>query len=157
MGKAHGGCEAQGVSPHVCPNCGQFRWQFDAVTGFCKVCRRRDALTAEQSRFGALWALMTPAERVLYDETDADVESTRLLALPVRGGRYRPDAPAEAAFILGGESYAREAALLATLHRQIRAAQRRRERVESKVRARAEGAHRQTPCRLEADGKVKAR
>ena len=136
MGEFHGGTAARAISPHVCPNCGQYRWQFDERTGFCKVCGRVDALALERSRFAAVYPLLSAAERAVYDETEAEIESTRLLALPVAGVAYRPDAPAEAAFILGGESYAREAALLATMRRQVLAARKRRERAESKVRAR---------------------
>lgn len=116
----------------VCPTCGNMR--FTAIeNGTCEPCRRREQLETIQARIAELWPLLTQEQRDMYEETEAETESRRD-PMP-----KKPETPA------GWSAYRRQRAhedwliacertQAANLMREVKAAQKRKERIEKKVR-----------------------
>ena len=97
--------------------------------GICEPCRRRRQLTKVQGRISDLLAKLPPEERAVYDATEAETES---------GWDPMPPPPSLADLERARAEEAREIAvedwLARNLRRQVKAAQKRKERIEKKVR-----------------------
>ena len=114
-----------------CPACGCRRSTLGKF-GICEVCRRREQLACIEARIAELWPLLPQRDRDKYEETEAE-RSSRV--------DPRPKAPA----IPAGASYYREQRIredweiavertdIANLKREIKAAQKRKERIEKKI------------------------
>lgn len=114
-----------------CPSCGCMRLTA-AEKGICEPCRRRDQLEAVQARISELWPLLTPAQRDLYEDTEAETESRRdpMPKKPDTAGMsyYRQQSRLERWLIECEQIQA------ANLMREVKAAQKRKERIEKKIR-----------------------
>ena len=116
----------------TCPSCGRLSGHLGRE-GICEPCRRRAQLATVHARIAELLPLLPPGERDTYEQTEAETES-RHDPLPkapdTRGmSRYRR-AKAEEAHALAVED-----ALSRNLRREIKAAQKRKERIEKKVKS----------------------
>lgn len=115
----------------TCPSCGALRSRMGSE-GICEPCRRRRQLAKVQGRISDLLAKLPPDARAVYGETEAETESAwdpmphppSLLGL----SRYER-AKAEEAREIALEDW-----LTSNLRRQVKAAQKRKERIEKKVR-----------------------
>lgn len=115
-----------------CPACGRLSGRMGR-DGFCEPCRRRAQLAEVHARIAELLALLPPEERATYEATEAEVESRRdpmPPPPPTAGLSYYAMARAEEAHELACEE-----ALTRNLMREVKAAQKRKERVEKKVRS----------------------
>lgn len=116
----------------ACPACGCMRSTLGRK-GICEVCRRRSQLEAIHARISELLHKLPFEERETYADTEAEVESV-------------PDPMPEFPKVKGLSHYLTcrvkeqhdrdmEAWQVRTLTRQVKAAQKRKERIEQKVRA----------------------
>ncbi|NGM17744.1 hypothetical protein GMI70_07030 [Eggerthellaceae bacterium zg-893] len=115
-----------------CPSCGRPSASIDA-SGMCEPCRRRDQLAAIHARIADLLPLLPPEERDTYERTEAKVGSKR---------DPLPEAPDTAGMTAYRRAYAEEAhavaveaCVSANLRREVKAAQKRKERIEKKVKS----------------------
>ena len=115
-----------------CPACGKPSASIDR-SGMCEPCRRHDQLAAIHARIADLLPLLTPEERDTYERTEAKVESK---SDPL------PEAPDTTGMTAYQRAYAEEAHAIAVeacvfgnLRREIKAAQKRKERIEKKVKS----------------------
>ena len=115
----------------TCPACGALRLRMGSE-GICEPCRRRRQLAKVHHRIADLLAQLPPAERAVYGETEAETESA-----------WDPMPPPPP--LAGLDSYqrarAREAREIAVedwlarnLRRQVKAAQKRKERIQKKLK-----------------------
>lgn len=115
----------------TCPACGALRSRMGSE-GICEPCRRRRQLAKVHERTSRLLAQLPPEERAVYDDTEAETESS-LDPMP-------PPPP-----LAGLTAYERERALEAreiaveewlarNLRRQVKAAQKRKERIAKKLK-----------------------
>lgn len=114
----------------TCPHCGALRSRM-GQDGICEPCRRRRQLAKVHERIAALLAQLPMEQRAVYEDTEAETESA---ADPMprppdtsRLGRY-DRARAEEAHEAAVEEW-----LSRNLRRQIKAAQKRKERIRKKV------------------------
>lgn len=114
----------------ACPCCGRLSATI-GKEGMCEPCRRRDQLAAIQARIADLMPLLSPEDRDTYERTEAKLESRAdpLPEPPDTGGmsEYRR-ARAEEAWAM-----AVEACVARNLERRVKAAQKRKERIERKI------------------------
>lgn len=115
-----------------CPACGSMR-ATAAEKGICEPCRRREQLETIQARISELWPFLTQAQRDKYEETEAETES-RHDPMP-----KAPEIPADASYyrrqrIREDWAIDCELTLAANLMREVKAAQKRKERIEKKVK-----------------------
>ena len=114
----------------VCPSCGMARTLFGSE-GICEPCRLSRRLTETEAEIAGLLPLLSPADRAVYERTEAQRETR---------GDPMPSAPRTA----GMSAYERARAeerhdmamerwQAARLHRMLKAAQKRKERVSRKV------------------------
>lgn len=116
----------------TCPACGRLSGHL-GEEGICEPCRRADQLAGVHARIAELLALLPPEERAVYEQTEAEVESRRdplPRPPPTDGLSYYARARAEEAHALAVEE-----ALTRNLLREVKAAQKRKERVEKKVKS----------------------
>lgn len=113
-----------------CPSCGNLSATIDRH-GMCEPCRRRDQLATIEARIADLLPLLTPEQLDTYERNEAKRES-RVDPIPEPPSTdglsrwqqaYREEAYAKAV----------EAAVAANLRRAVKAAQKRKERIEEKV------------------------
>lgn len=115
----------------ICPACGCMRATLKRH-GICEVCRKRVQLSAIHTRISHLLRKLPMHERAIYAETETEIESS-IDPMP---------APA---MLNGLSRYQRERAQdirdiqmeqwqLRNLNRQVRAAQKRKERIEKKLK-----------------------
>lgn len=115
-----------------CPSCGKPSATIDKK-GMCEPCRRRDQLATIQARISDLLPLLPPEERDIYERTEAKVESKNdPLPLPpdTTGMTAYRKAYAEEAYAI-----AVEACVSSNLRRSVKAAQKRKERIEKKAKS----------------------
>lgn len=115
-----------------CPSCGNLSATLDR-TGFCKPCRQREQLATIQARISSLLQRLPMSERDTYMDTEAETESARHI-------KPKPQSTqdmSEYAKARARERYAIEieAWESANLFRRIKAAQKRKERIEKKVKS----------------------
>lgn len=117
----------------TCPACGRLSWTARGKEGICEPCRRREQLATIQARIAELLAMLPPSERDTYERTEAEVESywdAMPKARPIQGaGRYARAKAAEA------REVEVEQWLTRNLKRQVKAAQKRKERIAKKVKS----------------------
>lgn len=114
----------------TCPSCGALRTTIDQ-TGFCEPCRRENQLADIESRIANLLPYLPPEERYIYSNTEAERES-RIDPKPTvpdvsRLSRYRADR------LVALWELATEQWLIRNLNRRIKAAQKRKERIDKKI------------------------
>lgn len=115
----------------VCPHCGARRSRMGSE-GVCLPCRRRRQLAKVHHRISCIMQCLPMEERAVYQETEAETESA---------WDPKPDAPdtsgmgsyerarAEEAYEIAVEDW-----LARNLMRQIKAAQKRKERMQEKLK-----------------------
>lgn len=122
-------------STEICPSCGCAR-SLMGRDGICEVCRRREQLARIEAETSDLLARLPPAERALYEDTEAERGSSAgpmPALLPTTGvSRYRAARNAER------NDLAMERWSVTRLRRLVKAAQKRKERIRAKV-ARMDG------------------
>ena len=116
----------------TCPSCGARRATIDD-TGFCEPCRRAKQLADVESRIASLLPQLNINDRATYETTEAELESragARPTAPNTAGlSRYRAD-KANEKYEIALEQWA-----AGNLRRRIKASQKRKERIEKKVKA----------------------
>ena len=115
----------------ICPACGCRRGTL-GKTGICELCERREQLATIHGRIAELLPLLPPDELATYEETEAETES-RIDPKPKPvetppGASYYRRAKAEEQHDLAVEAWA-----IGNIKREIKAAQKRKERIEKKV------------------------
>ena len=113
-----------------CPSCGHQSATIGRK-GICEPCRRRDQLATIHARIADLMPLLSNEERDIYEKTEAEIESSRdpLPKAPNTRhlSRYKAmKADEEHAIAL-------ERCVSNNLRREVKAAQKRKERIEEKV------------------------
>lgn len=116
----------------LCPSCGCMRSTVDNRWGICEPCRRARQLAEIQARTADLLELMPESERALYAETEAETESTAdpMPSMPSTRGmsEYQRAKAADE------HDRAMERWLATYYRRRVRAAQKRKERIEKKLK-----------------------
>ena len=115
-----------------CPACGCLSGHLGRE-GICEPCRRRDQLATIHARIADLLPLLTLEERDTYEQTEAETESKRdprPKAPNTSELSYYAKAKAEEAYALAVEEWSAQ-----NLRREIKAAQKRKERIEKKVKS----------------------
>lgn len=113
-----------------CPACGKPSGTIDK-SGMCEPCRRRDQLAGIHARIADLLPLLPPEERDLYERTEAKVESKSdpLPEMPdTTGMTAYQRAHAEEVHAIAVET-----CVSGNLRRAVKAAQKRKERIEKKT------------------------
>ncbi|WP_147327766.1 hypothetical protein [Collinsella sp. TF07-1] len=114
----------------LCPSCGCRRATL-GKDGICEPCRRQKQLEAIEARIAELLPRLTAEERRTYERTECGRESRAdpMPQAPDTSGmsRYAADKAAEA------HDEAMERWLCRYLYRRVKAAQKRKERIEKKV------------------------
>ena len=115
----------------TCPHCGALRSRIGA-DGICEPCRRRRQLAKVHGRIAELLAQLPPEERAVYDDTEAETESAFDPMPPP------PRLDGLTAYQRARAGEAREIALedwlSRNLRRQVKAAQKRKERIQKKLK-----------------------
>lgn len=114
----------------LCPECGCRRATVDG-SGLCEPCRLRRQLAQIERRAAALMPRLTPGQRAVYERTEAERES-RAGAMPRSPATDGLDAYARAEAM---EAYDAEMErwLIGYLGRRVKAAQKRKERIQRKA------------------------
>lgn len=118
-----------------CVFCSQWRHEVKAhgrYRGMCPVCACRRQIEAIGGRVADLWPRLTPEQREKYTETDAELGSTRdppPSRPDLSGMGERERIVAETAYIARRSEWEAKQE-----HRRYKAAQKRKERIEAKVR-----------------------
>lgn len=127
----------------LCPSCGCMRATVAGNRfGICEPCRRRTQLAAIEGRVADLMAELPEEERRVYEDTEAEREARVIDPMPskrpTRGlSRY------EAAKAEDDYDRAMERWLAARYARAVKSAQKRKERIEKKVKT--NGCFHETP------------
>ena len=116
----------------ICPACGNASTLLGRE-GICEPCRRRAQLAEIESRTAVLLARLTPEQRAVYERTEASTESRRAPyppppAIPVCASSYRRQK------MRRDWRMECERVEAANLRREVKAAQKRKERIEKKVK-----------------------
>lgn len=116
----------------ICPSCGCRRGTL-GKTGICELCERREQLAGIHGRIAELLPSLTPEQLATYEETEAETES-RIDPKP-----KPPDIPPEASYYRRAKAeeahdLAVEAWAIKNVKREIKAVQKRKERIEKKVK-----------------------
>lgn len=118
----------------TCPACGCLRSKMGRQ-GICEPCRRREQLATIQARISDLLRQLPAEERELYAETEAELES-KPDPMPkppnCHGMTYYQRSRAKEAHEMAMEAWASR-----NLQRQVKAAQKRKERIEKKIKSNA--------------------
>lgn len=115
-----------------CPSCGKLSATIDK-SGLCEPCRRHDQLADIHARIADLMALLPPEDRDTYERTETLIASKAdpLPTPPITTGMTAyQKAHAEEAHAI-----AVEACVANNLRREAKAAQKRKERIEKKVKS----------------------
>lgn len=117
----------------ICPSCGCSRTTL-GNSGICEPCERREQLATIHGRIAELLALLPPDLRAVYEQTEAETESRidarpKARALAPEASYYRRMKAAE------DHDRAVEAWTVENLKREIKAAQKRKERIYKKARS----------------------
>ena len=115
----------------TCPACGRLSWTARGKEGICEPCRRREQLANIHAGIAELLPRLPLDERDTYEKTEAETESRRdpmPKAPNTEGLSYYERAKAEEAHALACEE-----CLAGNLRREIKAAQKRKERISKKV------------------------
>lgn len=119
------------VGLRICPSCGKRRSTF-SESGGCRVCELDERLATIKSRQAALLSHLPPSDRATYARTEAQLASDPLpKPKPARTIGMTAAEKMEAA---EARDRAIEAWEIGCLNRKIKAAQKRKERMEEKCR-----------------------
>lgn len=115
----------------ICPACGCSRSTLER-SGVCEPCERREQLATVHGRIAELMPLLAPEDAAVYVDTEAETES-RIDPKPMP-----PEIPPDASYyrrMKAEEQHdmAVEAWAVRNIKREIKAAQKRKERIEKKV------------------------
>lgn len=114
----------------TCPFCGHLSATLDR-RGMCKPCRLTDQLQAIQAKVSDILPLLSPEERATYEKTEANLKSK------VEPTPAAPNTEGMSNWARGyhEEEHAKavEQVLIRNLKRQVKAAQKRKERIEKKT------------------------
>lgn len=114
----------------TCPMCGHLSGTLDRH-GICKPCRMRDQLSAIQTRISDLLAVLPVEERAVYEKSESIVESS---SIPLPTAPNLEDANNWArGYRKEKHALAVEQVVIANLKREVKAAQKRKERIEKKT------------------------
>ncbi len=113
-----------------CPSCGKLSATINR-TGMCEPCRRRDQLAGIHAQIADLMAQLTPEDRDTYERMESKVEST-LEPLPEPPDTSRMT-PYRRAYREEMHAAKVEQVVASNLRRQVKAAQKRKERIREKV------------------------
>lgn len=116
----------------ICPSCGRLRATVGA-DGVCEPCRRERQLAAIQARIAELLAMLPEGERAVYEASEAETGAPRRADPMPSPPDLRGLSRAERAAAERRHDTAVERWLAARLLRQVKAAQKRRERIRGKV------------------------
>lgn len=117
---------------YPCPSCGCLSGHLGRQ-GICEPCRRREQLAIIHARIADLFPLLPREERDKYEKREAETQSKwdpMPKAPSTQGLSYYAKAKAQEAHVLAIERWA-----AANLLREIKAAQKRKERIEKKVKS----------------------
>jgi hypothetical protein len=117
---------------YPCPSCGYLSGHLDR-DGICEPCRRREQLENIHARIASLLPLLPIEERDKYEQTEAETESRHdpMPKAPNTSGlSFYEKQKAEEAHAIAIEEW-----VSANLRREIKAAQKRKERIEKKVKS----------------------
>ncbi len=121
-------CHRSRLAP--CPACGCPSGTL-GKEGICEPCRRREQLDAVNARAAELWPHLAQANRDTYERTEAQTSASRRDPRPkapdTRGMSRYSKARAEEAHALALEAWT-----VGNLKREIKRAQKRKERIEKK-------------------------
>lgn len=115
----------------TCPACGALRSRMGSE-GICEPCRRRRQLAKVHHRISDLLAQLPPGDRAVYGETEAETESAwdpMPPPPPLAGLTAYERARAEETREIAIEDW-----LARNLRRQVKAAQKRKERIAKKLK-----------------------
>lgn len=117
----------------ICPACGCSRATL-GVVGICLPCRKREQLAAIEARIAELMPMLPKAYRDRYEETEAERGSK---ADPIP---RPPSVPKGTPYYVRMKAQERweievERAVIRNLEREIKAAQKRKERIEKKAKS----------------------
>ena len=115
----------------TCPACGALRSRMGSE-GICEPCRRRRQLAKVHGRIARLLAQLSPAERAVYDDTEAETESA--FDPPPPPPRLDGLSAYERAKAREAREIEVEDWLSRNLRRQVKAAQKRKERIQKKLK-----------------------
>lgn len=117
----------------TCPACGRLSLTARGKEGICEPCRRRNQLATIQARIAELLPLLPASERDEYERQEAKVGSA-WEPMP----KAKPPA-SESRYALSVAAEAREVEveqwMVRNLTRQVKAAQKRKERIEKKAKS----------------------
>lgn len=120
-------------SLETCPACGRLSANL-GKEGICEPCRRREQLDAINARISELWPLLSQEDRDTYERTEAETDTSRRDPRP-----KRPDTSGMSQYhrLKAEEVYATELERWATRNvmREIKRVQKRKERIEKKVKS----------------------
>ena len=118
----------------LCPSCGCAR-TLGRASGICEACKYRRLEAEAQARIAELWPLLPQSERDRYEAEDAKV-GARIIDAPPRAPRLPRDASLYRRRKAEGEwERAVEQTETANAKRAYKAAQKRKERIEKKVKS----------------------
>ena len=125
----------------ICPACGCSRSTMGDF-GICRLCRKRDQLAGIEARIAELLPMLSQADRDRYEETEAE-RGSRADQMP-----KPPSVPSDATYyerMRAMEAWEIEVehARIRNLEREIKAAQKRKERIEKKVKSMPKGISKQ--------------
>lgn len=114
-----------------CPRCGRLSATIDR-TGLCRPCVLDDQLMTIERRVSEMWPLLPPEDRATYAKTEAQ-RGSAADPLPEPFRITRRMSPYRIAHL--AEKHAREVeeVTIGNLERRVKAAQKRKERIEKKV------------------------
>lgn len=119
-------------SLETCPSCGRLSSHLGRE-GFCEPCRRTKQLQEIQGRIAHLLSQLPAQERSVYETTEAELAS-RNDPMPTAPSTAGLDVY-HASKLLEQHERAMESWATRNLQRQIKAAQKRKERIEKKVKS----------------------
>lgn len=115
----------------TCPSCGRLSTTL-GKPGICKPCRQREQLATIHARIAELLPRLTPQDRLIYEASERLTES---------GADPMPKAPDTHGLSRYGKAKAEERHEIAmerwtirNLNRQVKAAQKRKERIQKKLK-----------------------
>lgn len=125
-----------GLTVETCPMCGS-RAPIVYNLGICLPCSRRRAYENTQRQISEILPLLAPEDRATYEDTEADCGCRALDAMPEPTGRPTSGAtPAELMAYEEGRCAQVAEWEARQIQRRVKAAQKRKERIALKARAR---------------------
>lgn len=119
----------------TCPMCGR-RAPIVYSLGICRPCQYRRAYGKTQREIADILPLLTAEDRATYEDTEADLGGRVHEDMPTTGPKPAPNAtPAELMAYEDAQCEAMAEWEARRIHRELKAAQKRKERIARKARA----------------------